>query len=341
MVNKNEKKSIDETLLIKYFSGELTGELVNAVEDWISASEQNRIIARQVEQIYWATEISSLIESGASQLALERVNRKIKKVSVRQQLFQLQKIAAILFLPLLALSLYFFVGYQSRTKPTEIFVKANAGMTSNLVLPDGTKVWLNSESSIRYPSQFEKNRRRVEVDGEAFFDVTKDKGKKFIVASKKVDIEVLGTKFNVDAYSENEHYSATLEAGSINLIYKTPENKEEHVLMKPNQKTEIDFRSHSVKTHFVDIEPDIAWKDGRIVFRNTSMNDVLYILSKKFNVQFDVLNSQIINYSFSGVFVHQDLTQILRYFNISSGIKSRFLDNQDSSNREKPVIQIY
>ena len=145
-----------------------------------------------------------------------------------------------------------------------------------LVLPDGTKVWLNAESSIRYPVAFIGNERRVFVTGETFFDVEKDKSKPFRVVANDVTVEALGTKFDVNAYSNEPFFTATLVEGSVRVTKGSKEN-----ILKPGQQAQLtnnDFKI--VDTNVVDVT---AWTNNQFKFSGTSIDEIMRQVERWYN----------------------------------------------------------
>jgi len=154
-----------------------------------------------------------------------------------------------------------------------------------VVLPDGTRVWLNSASSIRYPSRFSEGERYVEITGEAYFEVAPDKKRPFFVKSAHQKIEVLGTHFNVNAYSDEENTTTTLSEGSVRIFA----NDTHTATLKPNQQAILS--SHSELT-VVDVQAEdvMAWKNGRFVFNNTDIESVMRIISRWYDVDIEYKN---------------------------------------------------
>ena len=162
-----------------------------------------------------------------------------------------------------------------------------------LVLADGTIVWLNSDSYIRFPVAFSGDKRQVELRGEAYFEVAKNPEKKFIVStSHQSQIEVLGTHFNVEAYEKEDRIAATLVEGKIGFIYSS-DNGSKKVLMDPGQKLVYDIRDSKVQLYATSGESEIAWKEGKIIFRNTPLEEGLRMLEKRYNVEFIIKNDRL------------------------------------------------
>ena len=252
----------------------------------------------------------------------------------------LQRVAAILFIPLLIV-----FGIQNlKPRPVEIAqiieVKTNPSMTTTVNLPDGSVVHLNSESKLSYPSFFDKDKRRVTLQGEAFFEVQKDPEHGFVISTPhETKIEVLGTSFNVEAFEKDDFVSTTLIEGKVRFDYMK-NRQSTAVLMKPGQKLTYDSSSSRIQLIETNGESEIAWKDGKVVFHATPLPEALRMLEKRFNVTFVLSNECLRSEAFTGSFSHQRLERILEIFKISSNIKWRYLDTQDTIN-EKTRIEIY
>ena len=251
----------------------------------------------------------------------------------------MQRCAAILSIPLL---IALFAQYMSNrnTFTQMVEVRTNPGMTTTVILPDSTVVCLNSESSLRYPVQFGET-REVTLNGEAYFEVAKNREKKFIVSMPHhSQIEVLGTHFNVEAYSHEANISTTLVQGKVCFLYETATNVAKRVAMNPGQKLVYNSATEHVKLYDTSCESETAWKDGKIIFSNTSLEEALKMLEKRFNVEFIVKNKSLMDNSFTGAFAEQRLERILEYFKISSKIRWRYLENSDIRD-ERSKIEIY
>lgn len=332
-----------EELLPRYCSGEATAEERRLVEAWIKQSDENYRIAKQIHTLYLATDTIRVLTEVDTEKALSSVCQKMDKSKGRSKttwITWLQRIAAILFIPLLVT-----FGIQN-LKPRQIEVaqlievKTNPGMTTTVHLPDGSIVHLNSESKLSYPSFFDKDKRRVALQGEAFFEVQKDQEHGFVVSTPhETKIEVLGTSFNVEAFEKDAFVATTLIEGKVRFDYRKNQQSEA-VLMKPGQKLTYDSSSSRIQLIETNGTSEIAWKDGMIVFQATPLPEALRMLEKRFNVAFVLSNDLLREEAFTGSFSHQRLERILEIFKISSNIKWRYLDTQDTLN-EKTRIEIY
>jgi len=163
------------------------------------------------------------------------------------------------------------VGYNTLTTPR--------GGEYQVILPDGTKVWLNAASSITYPTQFTGNERHVKLTGEAYFEVAKNKKKPFYVAMNDVQVRVLGTHFNISAYGDDDAITTTLLEGSVQVT----KNKSVS-LLKPGQQAIVKPASDDIAVSDANIEDAMAWKNGYFIFNNDNITGIMKKVSRWYNV---------------------------------------------------------
>lgn len=168
--------------------------------------------------------------------------------------------------------------------------------TYQLILSDGTKVWINANSKLKYPASFNNNERKVYLEGEAYFDVYEDKKRPFIVDLGYASVKVLGTEFNVRAYDDEKEISAVLVNGSVQL-YSTKHKKD--ILLKPGERSSLTYAG-VLKTENVNTYNYTAWKDGRFVFENKSIEEILEHISSWYDVNILYLDENCKKIRFSG-----------------------------------------
>ena len=261
-----------------------------------------------------------------------------KKLNFRNsRLYLTRTFAAAAAVVLLCLSVWTAYLYM---QPATIQTVSTLAETRTVHLPDGTSVTLNHYSSLSYPERFKSDNREVELSGEAYFEVAKNPEKRFIVStSHQSQIEVLGTHFNIEAYEKDDKVLATLVEGKIGFIF-TQDNVSKKVLMDPGQKLVYDSRDCKVQLYATSGESETAWKEGKIIFRNTPLEEGLRMLEKRYNVEFIIKNDRLKGDSFTGTFTNQRLERILEYFQLSSQIRWRYLDSPNIKD-EKSKIEIY
>lgn len=327
-----------EELLPRYCEGMATHEECLLVEAWIKESAENEKHVKQVYALYLATDTMNVLNKVNTEEALQSVKSRMNHRKTINRWNWLQRVAAILFIPLLIVLLIQNLDNEVKEMAQMIEVKTNPGMTTSIVLPDSTVVFLNSESSLQYPSHFDGDTRTVKLKGEAYFEVTKDTKKRFIVAMPhQSQIEVLGTSFNVEAYEQN--IITTLVEGKVDFKISR-EHQVRKVEMKPGQKLIYDAEKNNVRLYATSCQMETSWKDGKIIFVNTSLEDALYMLEKRYGVTFIIKNNRLKDNYFTGTFTNQRLDRILEYFKISSNIHWRFIESSDI-NAEKTKIEIY
>lgn len=198
------------------------------------------------------------------------------------------RIAALWVIPLISVSaaLYFITEAQKIEQAIErvTFVEhyVNAGKRELVTLPDSSKVWLNSNTLLIYPSTFYRNQREVYLSGEGYFDIQPNKESPFTVRTNTLNIQVLGTKFDVSTYPNAERVSATLETGSINVTIK---DKEQSYILIPNERIAFAPASGEVSITQVKVENYINWKEGGLLFKDDSFETVIRTLERIYNVK--------------------------------------------------------
>ncbi len=172
------------------------------------------------------------------------------------------------------------------------------GRSYSLVLSDGTKVWVNSESSIEYPIIFSGDTRVVKVNGEAFFDVKDDASKPFIVETNGYSVQVLGTKFNVKSYSDDDISATTLVSGAVDIVSNINNKK---VSIKPGQQYKVDSNSGEYDVKEVDTDIYTSWIENRLKLDQMSLNDIVKLLMRRYDVDFFFSDEDARDELFNGV----------------------------------------
>lgn len=326
-------------LLPRYFEGKLNPEESRRVEEWIESSSDNEAIATDMAQAYHHLDSLYALEQVRADEALKEVRHRIR--SERWQLFmrRLERVAAVLFVPLLLVSgwQYYFWhrGQQSRL----ITLATNPGMTSSATLPDGTVVTLNSETRLSYPSTFSGDTREVALDGEAYFAVAKDRRHPFVVNTPhSPSVTAYGTHFNVEAYAGDNKTTATLVEGSISMTFIDHRDRQHQTFLEPGQSISYSNLDRQVKVWSGDADVITAWKDGKLIFHNTPVAAVLNSLSKRFGVTFVVKNPQVYNNSFTGTLENQRLDRILEYLVVASDMHFKYMVNGDLKQKKQQIL---
>lgn len=176
------------------------------------------------------------------------------------------------------------------------------GKRSEIVLSDGSKVWLNSGSKLIFPAKFASEKREVHLEGEGIFEVSHNKNRPFFVKSKNHEIEVLGTVFNVSNYLDDDAIYTVLESGSVQINYKSNKlfNSGKNVRIKPGTMVTFNKSKLEVYKKSVDVAPYFSWRDGVFIFKNDSLKSIMKKISRYYNVEILITDSKRANETFSG-----------------------------------------
>jgi hypothetical protein len=249
-----------------------------------------------------------------------------------------QRLASIIVLPIVI-----FIGihmYKESNLRNEAWVeiKSPAWSKVQFCLPDGTKGWLNSNSSIKYNGNFSTN-RQLALKGEAFFDVFKDKNSPFIVTANDISVKVLGTRFNITSYENEKNIEVVLEEGKLVFLNKA---KNKSYTMKPNDlviydKTHKDFTTEVVQSHKY-----VSWIEGKLIFRNDPLDVVANKLERWYNIDVDVNVSLAENLRLRATFIDESLEEVLdlmkRSLPIDYRIENGSLKTDGTFTKKKVII---
>lgn len=202
------------------------------------------------------------------------------------------------------------------------------GKRFDVVLSDGTHVFLNSGTSLRYPVTFKKNMdRTVFLRGEAYFDVTKDDSHPFIVNADEMEVKVLGTKFNVSHYPEDSSINTVLVEGAVEL-YGNESQSGEVIVLKPGFKAELNKNSAQISLEKVNTRVYTAWVQGKLIFRNSSFRQIRQTLERKYNISIRNTNKDLDEQLFDATFDIESIDEILQSFSKSYAITYKIIENE-------------
>lgn len=257
--------------------------------------------------------------------AFRKVLSRTTKSKTRTLITQLTRIAAILAIPLLLYSSW--SAYKQLTEnPTtvelaeQVFVSP-VGMRSHVILPDGTKVWLNAESKLRYSVPFVQKTRNIQIEGEAFLNVAHNTKSPFIVKASNTSVEVTGTSFDVKAYPGDEYVTVALQEGSVKLS-ATHGNETKTAEMKAGDFFLVKKGTSNITSEKTSIDKQIAWHENILVLDETPLEEVASLLERWYGVKVVIADDDLKKYKFSTTFENESLTRVLELLELSSpGIK--------------------
>lgn len=309
--------------LYKYFEGIASPEEEEVVYRWLDASSENEEELLKEREFF-----DAMIFAGSAD---ERTEGKKLALNVNKGPFirpwmrEVLKVAAVVAVTV-ACGLYFYVSEKKELLAAMNTITVPAGQRVNLTLSDGTTVWLNARSEMVYPAVFSGAKREVKLDGEGYFEVKHDKESPFVVHTRKCDIEVLGTKFNVEAYSDSEEFSTSLMEGSVKVTDNSAVSAS--VLLKPDQ--EVHLKDGRLLISSIDDYDHFRWRDGLVCFDNIAFHELMKRFEKCYGISIVVENKNLEGYSCSGKFrISDGLDNALRI--LQRNAKYTFERNEDNS----------
>jgi ferric-dicitrate binding protein FerR (iron transport regulator) len=330
-----ENENNIDLLIIRLFSGEADQVEKKKIEEWLGESAENKKLYADLREIWLSTGIQNNADNYNLEEAILKFRGQISQE--RNQLknqFNLQQFLkyAAIFIMALALPFSYYLGTRNvQTDNSITTISCAFGDKSSIVLPDSSKVWLNSGSKLTFNSDFKSGERKVVLEGEAFFSVSKDKEHPFHVKTKDIDIEVLGTKFNLKAYPEEINITTTLVEGSLEISSQT-----QYTRIKPDQR--LVFNKENKKMVLLEIKDtsaDTEWKDGRLVFRNESLDELAPKLQRWFDVDIVFADEKVKQRRFTGVLERESILEVISYFDLSKYVDCRIQGNKIIVRSEK------
>lgn len=310
----------------------ISSEESRILEEWISKSPENQIEFEDIEVLWKKTgefHIPSRVDqNSALNLVHKRAEINSSKIIRLKLLYQA---AAVLVLAVLLAGSYnyFFIGLKSTGEYYEK-VTAAAGTRTHVDLPDGSRVFLNSGSTLRFSNQFtSKKQRRIELSGEAYFDVAKDPEHPFIVQAGAIEVKALGTEFNVDAYNKDETIDVVLLEGKVAISRSNQKIEKALMVLDPNEKAHFDVKENKIsKTKAYELERYVGWIDGKMVFSDDPIMDVMKKLENWYNVEIRLEDPDLKKYRFTGTFINESVDEILHTFSLTSPLSYEIIPAQ-------------
>jgi ferric-dicitrate binding protein FerR (iron transport regulator) len=367
---EEDLKDIDIILLSKYLNKETDAEETLQVILWADASPEHKAILEKLKKAWdIATTGAGMqewdVQKSKEEFLLRLIQYESTKAIQNKNHFTIrwrkaQRVigyAAVILLLIGLPSLFFIQHYSKGANELTLenaftTITAPKGSKSEMVLADGSKVWLNAGSSIKYRANFNKKDREVILEGEAYFDIAKNKNKPFLVHTSKITLRVLGTAFNVKSYRDENTIETTLIRGAVNVEKSEKDGSTSNYSLKPNQKAiynkakdEIKFydladksvaKTSIEKTPLANetakaedktepvstlVEQDISWKDGYFLVFDEPLESILTKVERRFDISVTFKTEAIKNLRYSGKIKESTPEQILEALKITSPIE--------------------
>jgi transmembrane sensor len=325
---------LNEDIIIRYLENRCSEEDFVLINEWMKESDENAGELFRMEEIYqlgkFPFEEENLVAKAERRLGrrLEQENQK------RQEVFKLKSVlryvAAIVGVIVLAAGL----AYWFRNKAEELVVASAAhGQVREMLLPDGTKVWLNQSSVLKYPRAFEGKERHVYLDGEAYFEVARNHEKPFTVKSQAMDVRVLGTSFNIKCRPDNSFAETTLVEGEVEVKDKSDKGR---ITLLPGQKAVLNRVTGRMQVKQVDPKMEIVWHNDLIPFEKSSIFQIAAALERFYGVKIILSPDVDSTNTYSGVLKKKDnIESVLNSLRNSIPFNYKKVDDNYLSHRKR------
>ncbi len=332
-------------ILQRFFKGKYSRKDFQTIKSVFEKPEKEAEI-KNLLQNHWFDFNDEPIPEGNINHILDKIHHQIQlednRIKSNRFITVFQKIAAILIIPLV-LSFMAVFYFQTKTPTPEMAfaeIQCPLGVRTKFVLPDGTTGFLNSGSTLKYPVIF-TSERNVRLTGEAFFDVTHDKDHPFIVNTPHLTTKVLGTQFNVIAYGNENSEEIILKEGKVEVYSNQGKILE---TLQPNQKLVLNTKTRQYNKNEVEADQYVSWTEGKLVFRNESMQQVANRLGRWYNVEIEIQDPELLKYAFGATFIDEPLDEVLKLLaltaplNYKEQIRETTID--DTYKKRKVIVSL-
>lgn len=322
-------------LIARYIIGDCTDEECAELLAWVELSNENREYFTTIKNTWVLAGVNHELKNpGLNRDEFKSLLKIIdtsgsdkiinpKKREIRLSFFKIA-VSLIIIIGLTAVLSYFFWG-GGNANPAYHVLKVPSGQQAELTLPDGSKIWLNSKSQLTYPGTFSGNTREVKLDGEAYFQVSHNIEKPFVVKTSHLDVKVLGTSFNVTSYSDEDNISLALETGSISVL----KSGKEALRLKPHEVAVYSKSKNEIKQGKAELDLYTSWLNGQFKFKNLSFVDISRRLGRNFNVVFVFEDKNIEQVKYNGSFYkYESLNEILKIMQTNSSFNYRIVKDK-------------
>jgi transmembrane sensor len=360
-----DKKELIEPIIYKFLNGSATVEESGELTEWLNQDRENRRHYFAIKRIWIENrdipDEEKLKEDSLNRLKL-RTTLQILKENRSADLPRLNirkmSIAATILI-LLGVSSFLAIKLKSLSDFDQTLneISAPLGARTNIVLPDGTSVWLNAGSNLSYRSDFGRMNRDVSLTGEAYFDVNPDKGSVFTVITSDMNIRALGTQFNVKSYPEEDVTETTLVSGRIEVSVTDEVIRTQPVILSSNQRitysrdtrnilvreeeknpeeeeiivaaeSELVAKPSLMVLDVIDTEEYTSWKDGRLTFRGESLATLAPKLERFYNLKISFDDESLKDLKYTGVLETVTIEEVMRAISSASGINFKIDKNK-------------
>ncbi len=327
-----KKETLNWNLIAKFLLKETTEKENSQVKDWIESNSKNQEEFEKIKKSLHLVELINDIDTLNVESSLMKLKNRFSKSS---NIFKLERklllriaasIAIIITLGLGA----FYLNNLNKSQFIEIYSENHNNLVE--LLPDGSTVYLNANTYFKYPKKFDGDERKVELSGEAFFEVKPEKTKPFIIDAGKSLIKVLGTSFNVKAYKHNKKTTVSVNSGLVEVYNKNILGAEKNgLLLEEGTQGTLLITNNIINKSEIENQNYLSWKSKKIIFDNTPLYEVAEVLESVYQIRISFANDEIKNLLLSATFENNNLDYIMEVILITfntSNIEMRKYENE-------------
>jgi len=359
MINK-EIKVPDLELFERYAENQYSNEDLETIYKWFEKPGYD-LIRRRVMNHYWIKivnvykvdkniELKNLLDKVHHKLNLasnKSISEPPKVLPMNSTLMILYRIAAVIVIPLLIIAMSYFFNDERFFPSKQVLyseISSPYGSRIKVDLSDGSEVWLNHGSKLKYPQKFKKNEREVFLNGEAYFQVNEDPSRPFIIRTSEPCVKVMGTNINLKDYSNDHSVEITLEEGSAILCKSLPDGSLLKIAdLKPGQQAISSKISKKLTITEVETEKYTSWKDGKLMLLDDPMDIVIKKLERWYNVEIELEDQELREYRYTATFVDETIPQVLQLLSLATPIEfsitSRIKMPDNTFSKSKVIIK--
>jgi ferric-dicitrate binding protein FerR (iron transport regulator) len=314
-------------LVTREITGEITPEEKVELEALLKVDPELQERYKILDK-FWRQEVYSDQSTGTDE-ALKKVLGRINEPDQTEPAIKTFSLsifyklaAAAMVIISIGIGVYVYQAYREPDQVAMIDKSNGTGTRSMITLPDGTRVWLNAESKITYPEIFDENKREVHLTGEAFFNVAHNAEKPFYIRLNKAAIRVIGTSFNVKAYSNDESIQTSVVSGKVAFLSRPRDAKSsDSVLLVKNNKVTYSLATGDMHTETVNTLDDREWINGKLIYKSETLESITRQLERNFGKKVTIKDAKVGQYRFTGTFDESSLDEIMRYLAMTRPFK--------------------
>ena len=325
---KEEDKVEHHNLIIKFFAGEISEDEMIFLKSWIEQSPENLHIFNEENELWQEASVHTKLEhyktdtawiNLSTKLGFGKNNNKSVAIVIRRNNYRILIAAAtIAYLVAIGSLSLWMAGKKSFQQIGAAYniVSTNEGEKARITLSDSTKIILNSGSRLQYKVGYNTEDRIVKFSGEAFFDVSTNPEKPFVVQLDKMSISATGTRFNIFSFGNEDRVETTLEEGAIKVSIKG----KEPINLKSGQQVVYFPRSDKFLVRGVATDTYTSWKENKLRFNDTPFEEVLRRIGRKYNVKFEITNHDLLNLKYTATFIDESIEEVMQMLKTVSPI---------------------